>query len=327
MPQQIPVQYTGGRGFLGIGTETTFGTPVGATDYMEIDDGDDLAQEPGNTAIKTIRHSRASVSHFIQTGMWVEGGWTQGFFPTQGIRALAAALGIDTKTGSTGDYLHTLTCREDGLPSVTLEKGMGGVVNPSGTPAHIQSFEYQSCLIDEVTMTGAVDAPIKVAYKIIGQLENEIDPTSPSYTAEIPYSVGDCVLTIFGGTLYIVTGWEFTLKNNIQKEIAFAGYRYPALIYAGEREISGKLTLLMQDTVLVDDATEGTLGDLVIFMTTGANPQAEIDIYNVTLGKISKPLKIGKHITQEVPFTGSLQPGAAADIKALITNGYASAYV
>lgn len=422
----IPYQFTGSRGWLGLATETTFSVYVTPSDYVEMDDGEAIELEPGNTAIKTIRASRASVSHFIQTGTWVEGSWPQAFYPNQGIRALAVALGSDQITafslvetaGTTGGTFtvtigadttpnlawnisnanlasaicnladvgttnvnvtgtpgsaytvalnttifslanpigaigvsganltgtghgisvqgvtHVLTCREDGLPSISIEKGMSGQVNPNGSPATLGSMQYAGCLIDKVVVTGAVDAAIKVVYTLMGMTEAQTaSPSSPSWMSETPYALGATGLTIFGvstSATFICTAFEFTLTNGVQKEIGYQGLtvRTPALIYAAERMIEGKVTVVLNDPnyVLYNDSVAGTLGDIVIIMSNSSLQSATITLKNVELGKIGKPLKIGKSIYLDVPFTGSLQIGAAADITATILNGKTSIY-
>lgn len=327
--QTIPTQFTGSRSFIGLATETAFADGSAATDYWEIDGDDSLESDPGNIPVETIRNTRSAVSHFIQGPTWIEGSIAGPFMGNQGVRLLAAALGSDTTTGSGAPYTHALTCREDGIPSLAIEKG-GSTVNPAGTPVVLDSLQYAGCLVDTLKMTGAVGAPIKVEYKVIGAFESEIAPTTPSWVTDAPFALGDVTTFTAWAVTHadmIVTAFEWELANAVKREHGYVGSRTPALIYAGERKFTGKLTVLVMDWTWVDKAVAGTAGDIIIGMVQGSFPTATFTIKNAVFGKPSKPVKIGTQRVIVLPFTAQHAVGANPEIAASILNSKSTAYV
>jgi hypothetical protein len=113
-------QYLASRGFIGVAAETTPGTPVAATSYIQLLD-ESLAREPGIVLEKLLRGSRDSAFVPVLGEQKIGGKIDTPLYVDQGLALLAAALGSDAYQFS---------------GAATGEATIGG----AGVPAGVGSF-------------------------------------------------------------------------------------------------------------------------------------------------------------------------------------------
>jgi len=98
----VPVQYISNYGFLGVAKEATFGTPLPATDYFAFE-SEGFETDPGVLPVPTIRGTRAENNTFYLGEIKTVGKIAMPFYPTSGMRLLAATFGSDiVQAGAAG---------------------------------------------------------------------------------------------------------------------------------------------------------------------------------------------------------------------------------
>ena len=419
----VPVQYISNYGFLGVAKEATFGTPLPATDYFAFE-SEGFETDPGVLPVPTIRGTRAENNTFYLGEIKTVGKIAMPFYPTSGMRLLAATFGSDivqagaagiltpvmaapttsasggvlaaatysyrisainangettaavaqtiaalgssssniltwsasagatgyrvygrtagaerliaqvgavltyTDTGlqtptyappasntTSGGNIHTMTPNESGITPLTVEKAL----------ATLTSQQYTGCLINKAAFKMATNAPVKVDYDIIGQVDAQIAPSTPSYVADTPYALANIAVSKFGLADPNVHMLDFEIDNGIKPVYTFSGQRFSTLNYSGARKIVGKLTTILQSMTDYNNAMAGTPGQLVVTLTQGAS-SCTFTLPKIVWGKPAQPLKIGELIYQEIPFTAYYLPGTPYDIQAVVVNNVPTAY-
>lgn len=216
-----------------------------------------------------------------------------------------------TDSGAT----HTMIPNEAGIPSLTIEKAL----------ANLESLQYAGCLINKAGFKLATNAPAKVDWDIIGQVDAQITPSTPTYFPDTPYSLANIAVTKFGVADTNVTMCDFEIDNGVKEVYTFSGQRYSTLNYSGSRKITGKVTTILQSLTDYNNALAGTPGNLIVTMTQGAN-SCTITMPKIVWGKPSQPLKLGELIYQDLPFTAYYLAGQAFDLQAVVVNSFNSAY-
>ena len=119
--------YVGNKGFIAVGKETSYATPVAATDYLKIN-SESLETDPGNVAVPTISGTRASNTLSIQGESMGSGNVALPFGPLGSMRLFAAAIGADVVTPASNTTPATTTLSavaNQGATSVTVASATG----------------------------------------------------------------------------------------------------------------------------------------------------------------------------------------------------------
>lgn len=182
---------------------------------------------------------------------------------------LLGAIGTDTVTGSSPNYIHTYATGD--LPYLTVfAKGPDGVV------AAVRDNK-----VDELTLKWDGSKPVEVSVKTVGTVFSY----PATFTPTTDETGSESYLVPIGGTFQIdalgsspatvkVTGGELTIKNNVESIMPSATIEADNQ-YEGRQEHSLKLTIVPDDFALfrsvVTGATNGTAA-------TGVAPTGSVSL-------------------------------------------------
>jgi len=383
-----PLQFLSNYGFVALAKEAIAGTAVPSTDYFELV-SETLMRDPGTKPVAAMRGTRASNVTYIQGEGKLDGNIVVPFGPSIGLRALAAALGIDHVAGSTpsnattptansavgansvaltavtgftvggfiqltsattpaqtevhkilsiaalvvtfatgetlasafatadaaavvvAPFTHTMTPKETGLPTLTIEKNLGGLT----------SLQWAGCMVSKAELKLSTTKEAEATYSIMGQKEAQVTPTTAAYTSETPYALANMSVSKAGAADVTPKSATLTIDNKGTGEYTFGGVNTPTMIYTGQRLITGTLAYLLQNMTDYNDALAATPRDLAFTLSQSASDSCKFDLPNVVWGKPSIPLKLGDLIRVTMPFTAYYLAGATTDITVTAVNG------
>ncbi|MDD5459831.1 MAG: phage tail tube protein [Phycisphaerae bacterium] len=239
----------GYKSWLGVGLETSYGTKLTATAFLEFI-SESLAVNKESTKLETINTSRNPIKRF-QGNESVEGTIETYLNPASVAQMHLLNNCLAGTVTSSGDantgYSHIVYQgdREDSFSSLTLQKRVG-----NGS-----TFDFTGCRVNSVSIKGEVGNPISFSAEIIGQHGTiSSDTVTVSFPNVIPMlwrgvtfktGVWDSMTSVLasGATEYI-RGFELTINNNlIADETARSmGTATVDFIKHGMAEITFKIT-------------------------------------------------------------------------------------
>ena len=170
-------------GWLGIGKESTYGTPVARTNFFEIND-ESLAVEEGRIESAALAKVGIRNTKVAKGAIGVAGDFSFDATYAGWERLLDYLLGGHTSiqpdvtsNPSVWDHVYSIS---DSLPtSMTMEVFRGSenfVTNPN------YSFIYEGCQITSGTFNCGADDLLKCGFSVIGEDENKGAMSTPVYT-------------------------------------------------------------------------------------------------------------------------------------------------
>jgi hypothetical protein len=172
-------------GFLGFAKETTYGTPVPRTNFLEINSEAIETQEKvvesaalAQVGIRTTRRAQGAVS--------IAGSFDYDAAYSGWERLLTECMGSISSqqpdvTGSPTVWDHTISIADQLPTGLTFEVFRGTetfVTEPN------KSFVYQGCQITQVQMSCKVDDLLKVQFQMFGQQEARQAKSTPVYPTD-----------------------------------------------------------------------------------------------------------------------------------------------
>jgi hypothetical protein len=236
----------GSLAHVGLGKETTFGTPVAATDYIR------FASESLNETIEQVK-SDGIMAVFdempqLEGAHTVDGDISFDVYPNIVGHLLRSAFGAPTTTavaGSTGAYTHVFTpiqtnfAANCALPPYTFE-----VNRDIG-----QAFQYTGAVVNELTLNFGSDKKIMQGQaSVIAKALALITKTTPTFDAQDPFTWNQAVITLNGTTNTNVSTIEFGIKNELEAKDVLDGTRFVGrIVRNGRRSFPIKYTLELAD--------------------------------------------------------------------------------
>jgi hypothetical protein len=210
--------------------------------------------------------------------------------------------------GAFGDVDAGVYTAVDGaLPSLTIEKIVGGTVNE----------QYMGMKIQELSMAAKARETLKMSVSLVGKQRFEIvSPTTRDYSVKNPF-------VFYQGTFKIddvevlIREFNITLNNNIKHPNHQSGDIYTQEQYEGIRDVTGSVlldfkTLAMRNKFL--NITEAS----VEYLFTNGSDSLKIEMPKVVFPSWS--LEEDEQIyLQRVDFRG-LRDGSDAAIKATLVS-------
>lgn len=252
------------------------------------------------------------------------GGTINGpFFPTNGALLLVAAIGTDTKTGTSAPYTHSLAAANV-LKSLTIEKNVGGS----------ESHQYAGCIVDKYGIkVSATNTEAEINATIMAQSVTVMSsPTAPTYTNEAPFVFSEATLSIFGGSVVTVTDVELNIDNMTKDTYTLNQAHTPQYITPTARHVSGKITVVWQS---LDDATtgyfnktiNGATGALTLALTHASNSQGiTFTVPKIQLAKYAEDIKLNDVILSQLDFEAFYDFSTSKSISASLLNGTSTGY-
>ncbi len=234
----------GALAHVGIGKETTFGTPVAASDYIR------FASEGLNEEIEQVASE-------ILNGVVDEAPSYEGLHNVSGDLSfdvypgivghlLRSALGAPVSTlVTTGVYSHVFTPTQQNFSNVCALPPYTFEVNRDLG----QAFQYAGSVVDELTFNFGTDKKIMSgAASIIAKSLALITKTTPSFDAQDPFLWNQSTITLNSAVNTNVNTIEFGVSNNLEGRATLDGTKnINRILRNGKRSFPIKFSLELQD--------------------------------------------------------------------------------
>jgi Phage tail tube protein len=303
-----------------------------------------------NTITVTTPAPGAQVGQFVQIGDNSPSGYTGPSPSTSEVRLITSIstdqltytldinLLYDHGAGASvksviAPFAHHLTPQVY-LPSITVEKNLGGPSSLGGASLGGQSLQYVGCRVGKLDIkAAATDTEAAFTADMTAQWVQMLDPpSSVSFKDESPFAFSTFTFKYKGSEYKSATNCNITIDNGIKPTYTFNGSQDLQFLPTVALHCSGTFDAVY-DTL--DDATYGFWADLYqedenMLSFTCTNAQGEgLNIYfpNVNLKTAPIDPKVTDVITGNVAFEArhslSLQPSS---MWATLTNGVHVSY-
>ena len=223
--------------YVGLGKESTYGTPVAATRYI---DAVASLKPNHNWYIQPSvvdRSVRKKVLGIYRT----EGRIGEFDVEPENIGELLLGCfgSVSTSQPQAGVYQHTFS-PADTLPSYTLRLG-----------SDIIERVLPGCLVEALTFKFTADKPVKATAEVYSGMAESLNSIGTPTLSTLP------PLTMFENSTLTIAGSdkrqqvyevEVTVKNNILFNRGAVDSRYYTVRRYGQREVTGKVSLYFDDT-------------------------------------------------------------------------------
>jgi len=256
---------TNGMGYkasIGFGTETTFGTGVASTNFLELNSGGDgLGVTEEQLFPNGLSNVFSDVNKVVQGAVTVSGeltfdmrfsGWERLF------RYGMGTVDITQPDGTImGQHVFKITDELPGSLSVAVNRD-------------ICSFRAEGAMINTLNVKGNNAGLLACSFGIVAEelgtlaAETATLSTSPLVT----FAMGVCT---YGTGTVLLESWDFTLNNNLATDRRFIGSRFiKQPMRNGRVEVSGNLVFEFEDTAKYLDFRNNTSRALSIAYTGGS---------------------------------------------------------
>lgn len=308
-----------GRGLtIGIGIESTWGSPVSITNWLRAKSADidrrvtkkvsENLGQVGETANVARVQPVFTESDNVDGPMVFEMAYDDST-----VLLVEHALGANVTTGA-GPYVHTNTLATPLPTGLTLEQ-----VDGTGT-----SETFEGCKIDTWTFTQAEQSVLEFECTVIGQT-SATRGAAPTPT----YSSGgnlmhyfQCGALSWNARTPTMVSWKATGNNGLERR-PLLGSTYtaepsPTGMVKVELEVVIEYTLAEGDDIKADYLA-GTNADLTFTYTGTGNNAATFTLHNAIIVELSKPVSSRGRIMQTVKYEG-FSDGTDYGFKLAITN-------
>ena len=247
----------GAKGFIGFGPETTWGTAVTPTRYIEfLSEG--LKRNQSGVVSNGIQPSRGATA-YKRTTIAPGGDISFEMSPEDVPTLIYHALGGAATSSVTGGYSHVLK------PAISLPTGLTFEIDRD-----VAYFIYEGCKINSLNMSFA---PNEIITGSVGVLaENETGTMGASgntatYSSAEPFT-GVQASVLVDGAAQGVMAADFTVSNDIYEGKYELGGNQRAALIEQKRSVTGKLNIEFDDLTLYDLFVAGTASTLSITLTS-----------------------------------------------------------
>lgn len=189
--------------YIGVGKETTWGTPVARTRFAElVSEGLRLSRE------RVVADSFRGLSkrRVFDGKRMVEGEFQiELMYEQQGLLWQHLFNTVSPTTGPTQTTVYTHTY----APALALMAGLSVEVERD-----VQAFLYEGCKVGRCTIVAEPDKIVKATWGIVGEDESQVSATSPTYPPEKPILHTQLVAKIDDVALDLVS-FECIIDNNL----------------------------------------------------------------------------------------------------------------
>lgn len=325
------------RGYVGIGEESTYGTGVAPTAYLNaVSDG--FEGDNQNTFQNT---TRARGTYRALPGAYDDAGGVDLPVTPEAIGLLlkgafgSASVSVSDPDNDNTDEVGTHTFDvADELPSYSVELGLGDVETVRHVGVGIDTLSLEHSAGDRLSMSA--DMPAK-------EPDRSVSRATPSYDDLRSFVYHDGTVDIFQTDRTVdLQDVSFELANNLEKRNRDA--RTPAKMGVGERVITWSATLDFENTDIFErflgssgaNTPEDSLFEGAVnakwtspetIADTSTNYSLEIDTPRVVINTHDAQLNQNDLIAENVEMRALVDAGGQGyDAQAILTNGQTSAY-
>lgn len=194
------------------------------------------------------------------------------------------AMGADVATGTTPNYVHTLT-PSNSIPYVTFWRDIGDTLWE----------QYQDCFVSDLTFKCGAGDPMTVVTTVMGLSSTRLT-TDPSTSAAIPlangyvYNYNDATVTLAGGATALVGSFEMAISNNVTTQQTDDFVPYDVVV--GQRQVTMAFDLIFETLTEYNKfhygSPTGTTQNRTLYTTSadfqfdnGANNQIKFTVPNL----------------------------------------------
>jgi hypothetical protein len=220
---------------LGIGKETTWGTPATTFKYIPVK-SPKIENVVKYIADSGIRGALAKTYGQYQGPISATFDYSGDFFPDVLGLLLLNVLGTDTVTGTAAPYTHKFTLALTQPPSLTINDFDG-----------VDEKQIAGARISELDIKFTPEAGVTWQAKGNGKQYTVVSTTTPSYSTAVPFLGWEAALTIGGTTNTKMISFDTAIKRAQQVLFTSSGNQNPYTIVDGVMDVTGKMTLVMED--------------------------------------------------------------------------------
>jgi hypothetical protein len=308
----------GRLGYMAFGVESTYGTLVAATKYLELLD-ESLALSYQSANIPILRQygqafrseGNKSVGGSIRTPLLVTGCE----------KLIQHALGTLGTTGA-GPYTHTFT------PAAELPTGLSVYVSRDAAAIGAsKTFCYDGMNIKRLALISELEQPVALEVEFVGRAENLVANLTPTFPAYAPYdgSAGGASFQ-WNSVGHSVRRFELSIENVLsENRYNLGSTNRSALGRGGVTKITGSATLEFSNTteVVRTDFTVKTPRALSMVWTIGANTTT-VTLPNAICQAATPPLSDHDVILMDVEFEAFQSTPGTAEISIVQVNSTAA---
>lgn len=275
--------------FIGIGKETTYGTEVAASQFLEFN-SESIKRNGGQTVKPTLR--TASALRAVKNKVGIDGSFTYPMSFGSSELLLKYAMGANNTTGA-GPYTHALTLATALTTPLTIAVKRGDVTD--------NEYAYNGCFIPKMTWSIQPEGQLDCTVDVLGREEAIRANSTPTYTTT-EYIAWDMLGVTVAGSAINVQSFELTLENPIQGDTHYLGSLYRQLpVRSGARKISGSIEFEFESTTHYNYVVDNTENALVATFT-GTSHSLVFSLPNVMwLGDTPNITEVGP-IKQKLNF-------------------------
>lgn len=320
---------------IGFGEETTWGTGVTATNFMEFR-SQNFKLEIESERIESLGSGR-SFTRQVKKNKSVTGTLVFDLHPVDGIKLFKHALmgTVTSALASTATaFNHTFTA---GDLSTIAQQGLTFEIRPSNDTT--AAFIYSGLRVSTLKITAAINAVAQCEISFIGKdlTASAFATTTVAYAKNTPYLFQNSTVDVDGGTESII-GFEFQINNTPKAEddSRSLGSQVLSVLPPGRRDITvsmtqrfdtltaynrfinnsfGAINLVFNNGETIGSDSPGTTDTMIInipkaYFNTGGQPEIS------EVGILKQDLEFG--------VTGDTTTSNPTDINITVTNSVTS---
>jgi hypothetical protein len=249
--------------WLAFGEESTYGTAVARTKWLEITE-ESIAAKQSIISKPALR--QVSASNRVQSKKDVGGAFSfQAMF--EGMeKIIKHAMGTVAAVSGAGPYTHAFSLASALPAGLTIE-----VVRDAAAIGGSSAFLYEGCQISKLTLKQGIEDFLMVEAEVIGEDFSLVAATATSFTTFNGIDWSMLTTSTLNGASIKLQAWEMTIENGLAADRFKLGQRIRlGLGRAQTRKISGKLTAEFEQVTEYNlFAAQTTLVPLVIGYDNG----------------------------------------------------------
>lgn len=312
---------------IGIGKETTRGTAVSPTMFLQATDWDFQDQAEVVKTERTLGIMEAYKDQFVSK-KWCEGQITlEALDKTSGYFLLGALGSVSSEEdmNDSGVYHHTFGILQSPQnPSFTLYEKRGA----------LETLQYRNSIISSLDFAFTTGDYVKMTANVKG-FNGETATITPVYENEHVFTANNVSVKLADDYADLDTAEEVCVQdlslsiNNNPIDIECLGHQTPKDFLKGQVEITGSMTMIFHDTEQRDMALNNLSKAMVISMVdtnstigTSSNPALTIDLPLVKFETQGISGGANDYLSITLNFTGyyDLTSGVEKAISAVLTN-------
>jgi len=311
--------YSGRNAWIGLGVESTYGTPVSRTNYLKVDsitaeinvvaqDRDYLYHGVGGVALDDAVSSK-------EFGLTIEGDLS---YDGLGM-LLRACTGVATD-GAGPPYAHSYTLG-DAEASLTIEATYGDDVQ-GGTP---QSDVFEGCKVTRLRIFATQGSPyVKYEATIIAEDKaTRGNAGTPTFTSPNPVLMSQGSTLAWNSLTKCMRSFELTLDRGLTRRNCVGSELTKETWRGALASVELSASIEVDDNGLVDGYLARAASDAVITFTGLGNEAGILEIHNAKISADAMPVSSHDINLEAVTFKG-FSDGTDLGLLVQLTNDTAS---